>query len=168
MTQQKEILSAFCQLASPANWPSRAVWLFENTHIWISNQANLCSCLMRISVMTDPKPVRSLWDKQWMLVIRANKVYIIISSLPYSRCLAVDRHLGCLQWTPSEAIGQLLDTSNKVDYVFIPDLIGPKAPQKVSNSNFGMSFHNQQVVSSNPCWGRVILIKNRWNINGAN
>ncbi len=27
----------------------------------------------------------------------------IISNLPKARCLAVDRHLGCLQWTPSEA-----------------------------------------------------------------
>ena len=50
-----------------------------------------------------------------------------ISNLPYSRGV----HAG------SRGVGQLLGTSNKVAYVFIPRPIGPKAPQKVFNSNFG-------------------------------
>ena len=36
----------------------------------------------------------------------------IISNLPYSRCVAVARHLGCLQWTPSE-VWKLTHTSQK-------------------------------------------------------
>ena len=34
-------------------------------------------------------------------------LWYVISNLPYSRCVAVDRHLGCLQWTTSEARGPL-------------------------------------------------------------
>ena len=44
-----------------------------------------------------------LWDCIGDRNNEASLKSYVISNLPYLRCLAVDRHLGCLQWTPSEA-----------------------------------------------------------------
>ncbi len=81
-----------------------------------------------------------------------------MSNLPYSMCLAVDRHLGCLQWTPSEARSDPSHTN----YLWVngseePVFLLPPPDRTINgsacNAGTGTSYYKMK-ANQGPCQGQ--------------